>query len=49
MKKSYVSPGTTEINIATELVLAASAPKYRPTLDENTNNGQRSEWGNLWK
>lgn len=49
MKKIYVTPSTMEIEIETLEMLAASAPRYRSTLENTSNNKSRGEWGNLWE
>ena len=52
MKKNYVSPLATEVNVAAESMLAASL-KISDTTVDTSNGGQlsggsRGEWGNLW-
>ncbi len=49
MKKNYVSPCANLVNIEVAQMLAASAPQYRPFLDNTSNSEQGSVWGNLWK
>ena len=54
MKKTYVSPLVTEVNIEAEAMLAASIKLDGNTsVDTSTNGGQlsgghRGQWGNLW-
>ena len=54
MKKNYVSPLATEVNVAAESMLAASLQMYSDkTVDTSSEGGQlsggsRGEWGNLW-
>ena len=54
MKKNYVSPLASEVNVAAETMLAASVRiDGSKTVDTTTENGQlsggsRGEWGNLW-
>ena len=54
MKKTYVSPLATEVNVAAESMLAASLQiNNEKTVDTSTENGQlsggsRGQWGNLW-
>lgn len=52
MKKTYVSPLTTEVSVATENMIAASL-NINGDKEVDTNSGQlgnthRGEWGNLW-
>ena len=53
MKKTYVSPLTTEVSVATENMIAASM-KFDNNITVDTNQGgqlgntHRGEWGNLW-
>lgn len=49
MKKIYVTPHTLEIGIESLEMLAASAPRYRPTIENNSNDNNRNNWGNLWQ
>ena len=54
MKKTYVSPLATEVNVATENVIAASIKIDNENTVDTSNGGQlsgehRGEWGNLWK
>ena len=51
MKKTYVSPLMSEVNVEAEQMLAASIKLSNQELD--TENGQlgggrRGQWGNLW-
>ena len=53
MKKTYVSPLTTEVSVATENMIAASMGMSNKPIDTTTPGGQlgnthRGEWGNLW-
>ena len=54
MKKTYVSPLTTEVSVATENMIAASLNMNGDKqVDTTTQGGQlgnthRGEWGNLW-
>ena len=55
MKKIYVSPLMTEVNVEAEQMLAASlgvnSDKEVDTSEEGgqLGGGHRGEWGNLWK
>ena len=55
MKKTYVSPLSTEVNVAAENMLAASDLKINKDKSVNTaeegaqlGGNSRGEWGNLW-
>ena len=52
MKKTYVSPLATEVNVAAESMLAASLKMSDTTVDTSNggqlSGGSRGEWGNLW-
>ena len=54
MKKTYVSPLTAEVNVATENMIAASIKMGDSETTVDTSNGgqlgntNRGEWGNLW-
>ena len=53
MKKAYVSPLSTEVNVAAENMLAASVKISNKTVDTSSEGAQlggnsRGEWGNLW-
>ena len=54
MKKNYVSPLATEVNVAAESMLATSVRiDGTKTVDTSAEGGQlsggsRGEWGNLW-
>lgn len=54
MKKNYVSPLMTEVNVAAESMLAASLTiDNTKTINTSTDGaqlsgGNRGEWGNLW-
>ena len=56
MKKTYVSPLMTEVNIEAAQMLAASLKigNSEQTVDTSDPNaqlggGRRGEWGNLWQ
>ena len=54
MKKTYVSPLMTEVNIEAAQMLAASLNISNQTVDTSDPNaqlggGRRGEWGNLWQ
>ena len=54
MKKTYVSPLMTEVNIEAAQMLAASLNISDQTVDTSTpgaqlDGGRRGEWGNLWQ
>ena len=54
MKKTYVSPLMTEVNVEAEQMLAASLKMdNEKTVDtsngEQLSGGRRGEWGNLWQ
>ena len=54
MKKTYVSPLMTEVNIEAAQMLAASLNiNNNQTVDtsngEQLSGGRRGEWGNLWQ
>jgi hypothetical protein len=55
MKKTYVSPLMSEVNVEAESMLAASlkmdGDKTVDTSDPSAQLGgnHRGEWGNLWK
>ena len=55
MKKTYVSPLMTEVNVEAEQMLAASLKMDdEKTVDTSTpgaqlGGGHRGEWGNLWQ
>ena len=54
MKKTYVSPLASEVNVAAETMLAASVKiDGTKSVDTSSEGGQlsggsRGEWGNLW-
>ena len=52
MKKTYVSPLATEVNVEAETMLAASLQIKDETVDTSgggqLSGGNRGEWGNLW-
>ena len=55
MKKVYVSPLATEVNVEATNMLAASLKlNDKTTVDTSTpgaqlSNGHRGQWGNLWQ
>ena len=54
MKKNYVSPLATEVNVAAETMLAASLQISNDKTVNTSQGGQlsggsRGEWGNLWE
>ena len=54
MKKTYVSPLMTEVNIEAAQMLAASLKMDGTNTVDTSNGGQlgggrRGEWGNLWQ
>ena len=54
MKKNYVSPFATEVNVATETMLAASLQISNDKTVNTSQGGQlsggsRGQWGNLWE
>ena len=53
MRKSYISPLATEVNVEAEAMLAASVKLDGNTSVDTSNGGQlgggpRGQWGNLW-
>ena len=53
MKKNYVSPLATEVNVAAETMLAASLQISNDKTVNTSQGGQlsggsRGQWGNLW-
>ena len=53
MKKTYVSPLMTEVNVEAEQMLAASVAMHSDKEVDTSNGGQLGkdngrEWGNLW-
>ena len=53
MKKTYVSPLATEVNVEATNMLAASLKLSDKTVDTSVegaqlSNGHRGSWGNLW-
>ena len=53
MKKTYVSPLMSEVNVEAEQMLAASLQMHSDKTVDTSNGGQlsggsRGEWGNLW-
>ena len=54
MKKEYVSPLATEVNVEATNMLAASLKLNSGTTVDTSNGGQlssghRGSWGNLWE
>ena len=54
MKKVYVSPLATEVNVEATNMLAASLKLNSGTTVDTSNGGQlsgghRGSWGNLWE
>ena len=51
MKKTYISPLATEVNVAAESMLAASIGKSEEKVDpgQSWSNGRRGSWGDLWQ
>ena len=54
MKKNYVSPLATEVNVAAETMLAASLQISNDKTVNTSQGGQlgggsRGQWGNLWE
>ena len=54
MKKVYVSPLATEVNVEATNMLAASLKLNNNTTVDTSNGGQlssghRGQWGNLWQ
>ena len=54
MKKNYISPLATEVNVAAESMLATSLKLDGEKEVDTSNGGQlsggrRGEWGNLWQ
>ena len=54
MKKVYVSPLATEVNVEATNMLAASLRLNNTTVDTSTNGaqlsgGHRGSWGDLWQ
>ena len=53
MKKTYVSPLMSEVNVEAEQMLAASIKLSNQEIDTTVEGGQlgggrRGQWGNLW-
>ena len=54
MKKTYVSPLMTEVNVEAESMLAASLQMNSDKTVDTSNEGaqlgggSRGQWGNLW-
>ena len=54
MKKTYVSPLATEVNVEATNMLAASLKLSDNTVDTSSegaqlSGGHRGQWGNLWQ
>ena len=52
MKKTYVSPLMSEVNVEAEQMLAASMKlsdkEFDTVNDGQLGGGRRGQWGNLW-
>ena len=53
MKKTYVSPLTSEVSVKTEVMMDGSMQMRNSTVNTQSDGGQlgntqRGEWGNLW-
>ena len=52
MKKNYVSPLATEVNIEAETMIATSLGlndnPFDTSIDGQLSDKRRGEWGNLW-
>ena len=53
MKKTYISPLMSEVNVEATNMLATSVAVYNNRTVDTSNGGQlggerRGEWGNLW-
>ena len=52
MKKAYVSPLMSEVNVEAEQMLAASIKlsdkEFDTVKDGQLGGGRRGQWGNLW-
>ncbi len=53
MKKTYVSPLTSEVSVKTEVMMDGSVQVYNTTVNTKNEgvqlgNTNRGEWGNLW-
>ena len=53
MKKTYISPLMSEVNVEAANMLAASVAMHSDKTVDTSNGGQlggerRGEWGNLW-
>ena len=52
MKKTYVSPLMSEVNVEAEQMLAASMKpsdkEFDTVKDGQLGGGRRGQWGNLW-
>ena len=53
MKRTYVSPLATEVNVMTEGMIAVSVQTHDKEVDTTVSGNQlgnthRGEWGNLW-
>ena len=54
MKKTYISPLMSEVNVEATNMLAASVAMHNETVDTSTPGQQlggerRGSWGNLWQ
>ena len=53
MKKTYVSPLTSEVSVKAEVMMDGSLQMHNSTVNTQSEGGQlgnthRGEWGNLW-
>ena len=53
MKKTYVSPLTSEVSVKAEVMMDGSVQMFNNTVNTKNENVQlgnthRGEWGNLW-
>ena len=51
MKKTYIAPLTSEVNVMTESMMAASFRTFSEsvnTQEEGTQLTKRGQWGDLW-
>ena len=53
MKKTYVSPLTSEVSVKAEVMMDGSIGMHDSTVNTKTQgvqlgNSNRGEWGNLW-
>ncbi len=48
MKKKYIAPSFSEIEIDTNAMLAMSLKDEKVSIDSQLSNDRRGKWGNLW-